>query len=372
MKADHPAASVNASVEPGPGDALKATAIQHRDHYVSRLYLKHFAAPDGRIFTYRILAADARVPLWKPTATKGIAYHEHLYTRIAAGVESDEIEKWLNTEFETPAEEPLMKATSDMRLSPKEWHNLIRFVAAQDVRTPAHLHDDLQRWNKNMAGVLDKTLRDAVGRAEAAKRAGQTITTVKSYNSDLIPLRVTTAIQPGEKFGTVKSEIIVGRGLWFFGIRHLLTKTIEVLLNQKWTILLAPDGLDWFTSDDPVIRLNYYDEDKYDFRGGWGRKGGEIMLPLDSHHLLYTKIGERPRQRGSIVARPEAQAIRRFIAEHAHRFILATSPDPEVAQLRPRTVDAAVLRHEQRQWRKWHEEQSAAERELLASRITAG
>ena len=170
----------------------------------------------------------------------------------------------------------------------------------------------------------------------------------------------------------MKSEILVGRGLWFFGIRHLLTKTIKVLLNQKWTILLAPDGLDWFTSDDPVIRLNYYDQGAYDFRGGWGRKGGEIMMPLDSRHLLYTKIGERPPQRGSIVPRSEAEAIRRFIAEHAHRFIFAASPDPEIATLRPRTVDAAVLRREQKQWRKWHEEQSAAERELLASRTAAG
>jgi hypothetical protein len=334
------------------------------------LYLKRFAATDGRVFTYRILAAQSRVPLWKPTAIKGIGYHEHLYTRTVAGVESDEIEKWLNKEFETPAEEALMKATSEMRLSARDWRNLIRFVAAQDVRTPAHLHDDLQRWNKELPGVLEKTLRDAVDRAEAAKKARQPIPRVKAYNSDLIPLRVTTAIQPGEKFGTVKSEVLVGRGLWFFGIRHLLTKTIDVLLDQKWTILLAPDGLHWFTSDNPVIRLNYYGEGRYDFQGGWGRKGGEIMLPLDSRHLLYTKVGERRPQRGSTIPRREGEDIRRFIAEHAHRFIFAASPDPEVAVLRPRTVDAAVLRHEQEQWRKWHEEQSAAERELLASGAT--
>jgi hypothetical protein len=372
MKVDHPAAGVKASGEPNPGDALKATPFQHENHYVPRLYLKRFAAIGERVFTYRILAADARFPLWKPTATKGIAYHEHLYTRIAAGGESDEIEKWLNTEFETPAEGPLMKATCDMQLSPNDWRNLIRFVAAQDLRTPARLQDHLQRWNRDIPGVLDNTLRDAVGRAEAAKRAGQTITTVKSYNSDLIPLRVTTAIQPGEKFGTVKSEIIVGRGLWFFGIRHLLTKTIEVLLNQKWTILRAPDGLNWFTSDDPVIRLNYYNEGRYDFGGGWGKRGSEIFLPLDSRRLLYTKVGERPAPRGTILTRPQADGIRRIIAEHAHRFIFAASPDAEVPMLRPRTVNATLLRNEQEQWRKWHEEQSAAERKLLASHIVAG
>lgn len=337
----------------------------HRDnHYVPCLYLKRFAARDGRVFTYRIVAAHERVPLWKPNHVKGLAYHTHLYTRIFAGQESDEIEKWLNTEFETPAEEPLKKATSDMSLSTEDWTNLARFVVAQDVRTPARLQEDLQRWSKELPGVLNDTLRDAVGRAEAAKRAGQTITTVKSPNSDLIPIRVTTAIQPGDEFGTVKCEVVAGRGLWFFGIRHLLTNSLKILSEQRWTILRAPDGLEWFTSDDPVIRLNYYGRGSYDFRGGWGRKGGEIMLPLDSHHLLYTKIGERPPPRGSVIPRPEAEAIRGFIAEHAHRFIYASSPDPGVATLRPRTVDANILRFEREQWQTWHEGQSAAEREL--------
>jgi hypothetical protein len=371
MNVQQPEASVKASSAPDPCDASKATPFQRDNHYVSRLYLKRFAAPDGRVFTYRILAAHERVRLWKPTAIKGIAYHEYLYTRTVAGVQSDEIEKWLSTEFETPAEEPLMKATSGMHMSQSDWRNLIRFVAAQDVRTPTRLSEDLQRWNKDLPSLLDKTLHDAVGRLESAKRSGQTVTTAKFPNSEYIPIRVSTAIEPGQKFGTVKSEVIVGRGLWFFSIRHALTKTMDILLDQKWTILSAPDGLSWFTSDDPVIRLNYCNG-KYDFGGGWGRRGAEIFLPLDSRCLLYTQIGERPPHRGSVVPRDKAEAIRRFIAEHAHRFIFAASRDPEVATLRPRTVDAAALRREQEQWRKWHEQQSTAERELLASRTAAG
>ena len=372
MDIGRPKPSAKASGGHDPGYASGASPFQRDNHYVPRLYLKRFAAPDGRVFTYRILAAHERVPLWKPTAIKGIAYHEYLYTRTVAGVESDEIEKWLNTEFEMPAEEPLMKATSGLRLSPNDWSNLIRFVAAQDVRTPVRLQDDLQYWNQKLPGLHDKTLRDAVSTLESAKRSGQTVTTAKFPNSEYIPIRVTTAIEAGQEFGTVKSELVVGRGLWLFGIRHSLTKTIEVLLNHRWTILLAPDGLNWFTSDNPVIRLNYYGEGKYDFRGGWGKKGGEILLPLDSRHLLYTKIGERPPCRGSIVPRHVAEGLRRFIAEHAHRFIFAASPDPEVERLRPRTVDAAALKREQELWRKWPEEQSVAERELLASRSAAG
>src|SRR5207245_423998 len=121
-------------------------AFQRDNHYVSCLYLKRFAASPGRVWTYRTLVAHSRVPVWKLAAIKGVAYRAHLYTRLAAGVPTDEIERWLNADFETPAEEALMKATADMRLSPTDWHNLVRFLAAQDVRTPARLAENLQRW----------------------------------------------------------------------------------------------------------------------------------------------------------------------------------------------------------------------------------
>ena len=68
----------------------------------------------------------------------------------------------------------------------------------------------------------------------------------------------------------LKGEIIAGRGLWLFSIRHSLRQTAKVLHQHKWTILRPPEGLSWFPGDDPVIRLNYYKRGKYDFRGGRG------------------------------------------------------------------------------------------------------
>lgn len=130
----------------------------------------------------------------------------------------------------------------------------------------------------------------------------------------------------------------------------------------------TPDELTWFTTDDPVVRLNYYGDGRYDFKGGWGNPGTEIFLPLDPRHLLYTKVGERPPRRGWVVPRAEAEMIRRFIAEHAHRFIFAASPDAEVPKLRPRIVDLALLRDEDEQWRRWQGDQTNAERELIDSR----
>lgn len=335
------------------------------NHYVSRGYLKRWASPDKYIWTYRILVPDCHVPRWKKSSLRGVAYHSYLYTRIAAGYESDEIERWLEREFETPAEEALTKVTSDARLSPDDWRRLIRFLAAQDVRTPARLMENLERWQRTLPAVFESALQKSVHKLELAKQSGEPITQVKSPDEDYIPFRVTTEIEPGQEVGTLKGEIIVGRGLWLYSIRHVLTQTLNILHQHKWTILTPPENMTWFTSDDPVIRLNYYGPGRYNFRGGWNNPGTEILLPLSPYHLLYTKVGQQPPRRGAAIPRAQAEMIRRFIAEHAHRMIFAVERDPDVPRLRPRIEDADVFRDEAEQWQKWHKEQTAAERHLM-------
>jgi len=143
-----------------------------------------------------------------------------------------------------------------------------------------------------------------------------------------------------------------------------LDKTLNVLLTHSWGILKPPDDLLWFTSDDPVVKLNYYNESKCDFGGGWGNPGSEIMLPLSPRHLLFTHIGAPASPNGTILPRRKAKFIRRFIAEHAHRMIFASTEDPQVRKLRPRMVNLEQVRFESEQWANWHRGQSEAEREF--------
>jgi hypothetical protein len=113
-----------------------------------------------------------------------------------------------------------------------------------------------------------------------------------------------------------------------------------------------------------VILLNYYGSGNYDFKGGWGSPGTEIILPLGPRHLLYTMVGHRSKYR-QIVSPEIAAMMRRFIVEHAHRYVFAANADTEVPQLRQRVVNDAAFRDEATQWQKWHTEQSRAERELM-------
>ncbi len=217
--------------------------------------------------------------------------------------------------------------------------------------------------------MMESTLRDAVSKLERAKKSGVAISVTKTAGAEYLPIRVTSKIEPGREFGTVQSEIVVGRGFWLFSLKRALNHAAKVLHNHHWSILAPPGELTWFTSDDPVIRLNLYPNGKYDFNGGWVKaRNQKSFLPLDPHSLLYTRIGERPERRVSVVSRDAALLIRRFIAERAHRFIFSASADDEVPRLRPRIVDADRVRDEAERWRKWHEDQTLAEQELIAPR----
>lgn len=340
------------------------TPFQRDNHYVPCVYLKGFAGSNRRVHTYRLLVSHPRVPLWKPYSIRSIGYSSYLYTRLTADGLTDEIEKWLAREFETPATETLERVISDDRLTPSHWNNLIRYVAAQDVRTPARLLENLRRWETELPDTLNECLREGVARFQRAKARGVVPVLPPSNGSEYIPFRLTKGIEPGQSFGTLKGEVIAGRGLWLFSIKHTLTRTLMVLNQHRWSILTPPDSLSWFTSDDPVMRLNYYADGRYDFKGGWGSPGTEILLPLSPRHLLYAKVGERPPPRGERISRPHGDMIRRFTAEHAHRMIFAASPDEAVPTLRPRVENQDMFRSEAEQWRKWHDEQTTAERKL--------
>ena len=344
---------------------MDAEPFRRDNHYVPSTYLRGFADSDNRVSTYRLLVAHPDFPLWKRKSLRGVAYHAYLYTRITAGGETDEIEKWLEHDFETPATAPLRRAISGEQLTPGDWHHIIRFVAAQDVRTPARLLENLQRWQTELPSLIQEVLQEAVEKLGQAKARGECLSPAKRNLSQYIPIRVSKHIDPGEELGAVQAHVISGRGLWLFSLKHVLTHTIMPLLENRWTILSPPDGLTWFTSDDPVIRLNYHDG-RYHFKGGWGNSGTEILLPISPRHLLYTKVGHRPPLRGEKPNREQAAMLRRFIAEHAHRMIIAAAPDHEVQELRPRTISVDLVRSEDEQWNLWHENQSSAERRLMA------
>jgi len=351
----------------GRQNLMDNTQFTRDSHYAPCVYLRNFANEDGQIFAYRTLVSHARVPLWKQKSPRGIGYWTHLYTRYAAGQETDEIETWLKQEFEDPAAEPLHKATSDARLTAQDWTYLVRFLAAQMLRTPGYFAKNLPRWQANAPKLLESALRDSVSMLEAAKQSGQTLESSSFPNKEYLPIRVSAHIEPGQSSGQLKASVVVGRGFWLFNMRHILGGAARVLHDHRWSILAPHDGLSWFSSDDPVIRLNYAANGSYDFNGSLNRQHGKILFPLGPRHLMYTQIGGPRRPSRETLSRELTETIRRMIAQHAFRMIFAVSPDENVLGLRPRVVSPEQFRNERESQLNWHADQTAAERNVMST-----
>ncbi|OVE81902.1 hypothetical protein BVY04_02120 [bacterium M21] len=145
--------------------------ITKDNHYVPCVYLKGWLQ-DDRFFEYKLLVSHDSVPRWKSVNPKGTAYREHLYTRFTGAEESDEFEHWLNHEFEAPAEKALRRAVSGKRLRSREWRKLIRFFAAQIVRTPAEYVRSQARWDEELHTWFEEFVEGIPERLENAKNHG--------------------------------------------------------------------------------------------------------------------------------------------------------------------------------------------------------
>lgn len=339
-------------------------ALTRDNHFVPQLYLRNFASASNDVYEYRILVSHSRVPIWKPVHVAGTGYERNLYTRIVGGEEADDIEQWLNRDFETPACEPLQRVIEDRELSPGDWELLTRFLASQIVRTPAFLIKNLPRWNEMVPKVLTQALRDVESRLREAKEHGQRVVVGEpTHQTEYLPVRVERKDLAEEEMVQLTTRVVVGRGLWFHSMKHLLTRTLKVLQRHSWTILEAPCRLPWFTSDDPVICLNFQSESNYDFDGGWNRLRGNLLFPLSPRHLMFTQIGANPYPR-RVPSCHHARFFRKIIAEHAHRRIYSSIREEKIPQLKPRVVDAEAFRTERALWAAWYEDQSRAERAL--------
>jgi hypothetical protein len=165
----------------------------------------------------------------------------------------------------------------------------------------------------------------------------------------------------------IETEVLVGKGLYLYAFKHLLSNTLSVMDAHQWTIIEAASGMTFPTSDDPVVCLNYYSENDYDFNGGWGLENGIILLPLSPRKLLFTQIGSS--FDFSVINRSSywTQFFRKIIIEHAHRYVFAEKPDEDIFQIRPRVISKEAFDQEKKTLAEWHSKHSKIENEFLSA-----
>lgn len=335
----------------------KKSQIVRNNHFVPQAYLRRWSDDGHKIYAYRTLVADSRQPLWELKSVRSVAFHRHLYTGFADGEEVDEFETWIKSEFEDPVMDVLDRVWSDSPLRRHDWERLAMFVAAQDMRTPTRFLESMERWSAEIPASLERSIRGGLARScdhRRPRNGGRT------DPADSLSNFIDVQTQNNGSRPTIVAKVNVGRGFWLACTRYVLTGSASIARQHKWSIVSPHGTAEWFTSDHPVLRLNYYEPGKYDFKGGWGNEGTEIMCPLTPRHLLYTQIG---REAPDSFAFPAVQTneIQRFLAERAHRWVFARNPTGAVGQFRPRRIDPATVGAERDAWDKWHDAHRSSE-----------
>lgn len=346
--------------------------VTHNNHFVPQWYLKRWADNDQRLWYYRLLVSHESVPLWETKHVSGVAFKRDLYTTVEGGQDFDDFERWIETEFEAPALDAVDRVIHDEELTSTDWKRLALFAAAQDLRTPQDFIESMLRWDKVFPQLLTETLERSVNKFEEHVRTGKPLPTEHDHPTvnhlqDALKIHIRPDAHPETGQGEVGVEVLLGRKLWLQKQRHLLDGVCKIAFTHCWSIVEPADGIEWFTSDHPVVRMNYYTEGNFDIQGGWGKKNGNIFLPLSPRHLLFTEIGKTSPLRMKFHMR-QTMDIYKALALRAHRAIYAHKPLSNIEKMRARVVDSSAYNAEQELWNKWHTEQCKAQQEYDSSR----
>lgn len=336
--------------------------ITHKNHYVPEATLCRWSEDGTHVHAYRILVSDSKVPEWRSRPISGIAFQPDLYTFFSGDEELDEFERWIEKEFETPGLEAIDRLISQRRLSPIDWKAIASLVAAQDVRIPLNYILSMQRWQQEVPKVIEDSIQESVRKLEAARLEGIKLMPSENKNefSELFRVHMYPPSDPKSGEASIQAEVTLGRRFWIASMRHLLTGAVKTLCQHRWSVAQPYGDREWPVTDHPVLRLNFYRPGHYDFGGGWGNEGSEIMMPASPRHLLYVQVGKKTNNRFTFSS-ANTELVQRLIVERAHRWVFARRPEDWVAKVKPRIVDAEMFRAEENAWSQWHQEQCKAE-----------
>jgi hypothetical protein len=337
-------------------------SIARYNHSVPRAYLRAWSDDGAQVWARRLLVPHAQYPEWEKRPIRGLAVYEDLYTSVRTGADTDDMEHWLNDEFENPAAPALERVRAGLRPSSNELRSLVLYVAALDLRTPAAYAAMMERTSEQLPEVINSVFEGLKRDLREAARQGRKL---EPRNSTLErpPMHVSVAPVEGKKELAVTVEAVADREMWLHSMRHLLSRTADVLCRHDWAFMRPAHGSAWITSDHPVLKLNFASASKYDFGGGWDRKGGEIIVALSPEILMYTRMGF-PAPANNQFSGELTRLLQRFLAERAHRWIVANRQSLRAVVDRRRTIDLEAFTDEENVWKRWHAEQSEAHRAL--------
>lgn len=302
------------------------------NHYIPKTYLKQWGN-GGKVFQYCLIVSNDKVPLWKATSITNTSSINSLYVYYDNGILNDEMEDFFSEKFEMNYNLFLSKINLKLPLNNQDLDYIARFVACQQIRT-VNGYKNIQKIVNNK---LPKILDEIVLKMEEELKKSGTLSIKQSNERDkFIPLNVNINTLDGDN-SILEIQSCIGKSYWIYAMKFLLESTYKVLNNISWCIYDAPENFSWVTTDDPVIFLNYYGPNNYDFKGGWKVQNTNVIFPLTPKKLLFAQIG-RNFYTYDTASIEFAEEMQKYIIEHAFSSIYANEIKSDVCETRERIV----------------------------------
>lgn len=286
--------------------------LKIKNHYVPKVYLKQWAT-GNKVYEYRLLVSHEKVQKWNRVSISNTATVNYLYLYLEEGKLNDEMENYFSEEFEMKYSSFIEKVNNYKSLNDVDYEYISKLVVGQFIRTLSGYS-----WAQNIVQeTFPEIVEELVRKIEERMETKGNLPKRELEKIDkLLPLKLET-LQDQEENNFLKVETYAGKSTWLMSMKHLLGTTYKSLMATSWCIYDAPANFYWATSDDPVILLNYYGKDDYDFKGGFGNIGTEIIFPLSPNKLLYTKIGDEFEELYVKASYSTANLFQKIIVEHA-------------------------------------------------------
>jgi len=321
--------------------------IQHNNHYVPQMYLNTWGT-DNKIFEYRLLVSNEKVPVWSRESIEHVASLDYLYVHVVDGNEFDDIEKEFDVQFETPAKIPLMKAIQGDRMYPDDWKKLISYVTAQYVRTPKFYLQCKQLEESIFPSVMEglaKELEEMVVPPE----------TIQDKDlSSLLPVKVEILGQDENGTANANITMVAGKNTWLFTIRHILSgdsDVLNIMHMKKWRVVTSHPDVTWPTCDNPFVIFTINKKMQYSITDGIGQPMNYFVFPLSPRKALL--CGNKAIPPNLFLTKDESIMIKNLIIHNAYLYVYSDLEDPDIPVLLPRCVDLETYKRiysEQKNW----------------------
>lgn len=324
--------------------------LQHNNHFVPQMYLNAWGT-DKKIYRYRLLVSNEKVPLWSRQSIEHTASQDFLYIHVVDGIENDDLEKEFNEKFETPAMTPLMNAINGERMSPDDWEILINFVVAQYVRTPKFYLQNKQIEEQIIPGVMEEVSKEL-----AEMDSPPPIEKHDSELSSLLPVTFDLIDKTEDGGAIAKITMIAGKSTWLLTIKHLLSDDsviLSIMRSRKWSIAQADPDILLPTCDNPFIIFSVNSQGVYSITDGLGKPENIFAFPISPHKvLLSTSKRIRPRLQ---LTKEETIMIKNLIVDNSYDSVYSYFEDPEIPKMRARIVNEELFKENQAKFDNWYE-----------------